>query len=259
MPEPEWREIAGLSVEYNAVYAALSFWIAFLLFSRSTRALGESTDKCSDWVLYAISGALVGARVGYFVFEIPVQFIEEPGGLLWQPGFSFHGAVLGLLAGSALFARSAGMALSELCDRLALGGSIGFLLMSLGALLSNSEVGMVSSSVIALKFPIYDEGMLVPPTRFPIFHVQCVWAALVVCLTVAAERRQWLNSRAPGATGALVIALIFAGLAVLDPLKEERTHLAQSGYRITATILDILLALGASYLLLRSTKLRLRA
>lgn len=257
MPEPEWREIAGLSVEYSAVYAALSFWIALLLFSRATRALGESTDKCSDWVLYAIAGALLGARIGYFVLEIPAQFFQEPGGLLWHPGFSFHGAVFGLLAGSALFARNTSVPFLELSDRLAVAGSVAFLLMSLGALLSNVEAGVVSSSMWSLKFPLYDEGNLDPPTRFPIFHAQCLWAALVVYLVSRAERQKWFRISPPGDLSAFLMLLIFGGLLAIDPFTEERTHLAQSSYRLTAGAIDLLMALGAGYWFLRRAKVRL--
>ena len=208
-------------------------------------------------MLYAIAGGLLGARIGYFVLEIPAQFLEEPGGLLWHPGFSFHGAVLGLFAGSAVFARNASVPFLELSDRLAVAGSIGFLLMSLGALLSNTEAGVVSTSMWSLRFPIYDEGNLKPPTRLPIFHAQCLWAALVVASVTSAERRRWFKARPPGVLSAFLILLIFSGLLALDPFKEERTHLAQTSYRLTSSAMDLLMALGGGYLFLRRAKARL--
>ncbi len=255
MPEPVWLEIAGLGVEYSALYAALSFWTALLLFSRNVLREGESTELCADWVPYGIVGAMVGARLGYFAFEIPTQFLSEPGGLLWHPGFSFHGAVLGLLGGSVLFAWQQKRSIAKTLDQLTLSAAIGFLFTSLGGLLSNEVVGVEGGGWLSMLFPIYDEGNLLPPTRIAILHIQVIWAGIVAIVALHLERAPWMKTRPPGLYASLIAAAIFAGLIVLDPFKEERSHVAQSTYRLSWVLLDSVGLLLAAFFARRASRL----
>jgi phosphatidylglycerol---prolipoprotein diacylglyceryl transferase len=240
LPEPVWWEVAGLGIEYRALYAGLSFWVAVLLFGRRTLKEGGNAELIVDWVPYGIAGTMLGARLGYFALEIPRQFIAEPGGLLWQPGFSFHGAVLGLLGATAAFGRRNGLSLPRLFDQLAWAASIAFLFMSFAALLSNEVAGVESRSFFSMEFPLYDEGNLDPPRRFAVHHLQAVWAIVVVAVIGVLEHVQKKRLLPPGILVALTILLIFSGLLFLDPFKEQVSHVAQASYRTTAIVLDLL-------------------
>ena len=239
MPEPIWQEIGGLNIEYSALYAALSLWIALLLFSRAALTSGRSMDDCADWVPYAIVGGLLGARLGYFALEIPKEFLAEPGGLLWHPGFSFHGAILGLMGATALFARQHHLSVRHTMDQLALAGAVAFLLTSFGSLMSNEVVGVVSDGPLSIQYPIYDEAVPVPPLRVPVFHLQCLWGMATVLGVWMFSRSAWLARQPAGTLTAATLLLISVGMLLLDPLKEQKSHVAQATYRTSAVAADV--------------------
>jgi prolipoprotein diacylglyceryltransferase len=261
MPETIWREIAGVRIEYPALYVALSFWIALLLFSRKSIKEGGSADRGLDWVPFGIVGGLLGARLGYFAFEIPVQFMREPQGMLWHPGFSENGAMLGLLSGTALFARLQSLPVGKTFDQLALAGALGFLFTSIGGLLSSEMAGVVSEGGLVMSFPIYDEGNLHPPLRVPIFHMQCLWAAFTVGISWWIERSKWMRACPAGTMTCLVLLLVSVGHLALDPFKEQANHLAQSTYHVSFATVDAVMSLtalvGLTVLLRRTQRERL--
>ena len=77
--------------------------------------LSVSQDILDNYIIWIEIGVIVGARVGYLAFYQPnfSQYLLEPwqmfnpmqnGEFVGISGMSFHGAVLGFLAGSTLFA-----------------------------------------------------------------------------------------------------------------------------------------------------------
>ncbi len=250
MPEPVWIKLAGVEIEYSVLYVAFSFVFALLLMTR--RALEESEDPepYSDWVPYGIGGGLVGSRVGYFLFEIPLEFLAEPQVLLWRPGFSFHGACLGLLVATWLYARKSPISFARIMDRLSLPFAVAFLLTSLGSLMSNDVVGVLCKGPLSLRFPIYDEGNLLPPDRLAVFHLQVVAGVLLVAFVWGIERRFRGRSSPEGGLAALTLTLLFAVLLALDPFKVQRSHLAADFYPVMLSTLDGVGLLTAVFFLL---------
>lgn len=236
MPEEVWLKVGALEVQYVALYATLSLWIALLLMCRHALQRGSTTEDCFDWLPYGLVGAVAGARLGYFVFEIPIEFLKEPGGLLWQPGYSLHGAVFGLLAGTAVFARSRHILIPTMWDNLAMAGAIGFLLMSLGLLFDNHLAAVAVDGPLSLTYPLYDEGVAVPPQRLAVQHIQVILASCVVAAIAVLGRR--LKSAEPGTLSSTLLTLVFLVLLVLEPWKEQAQHVARGAYKGRALAWD---------------------
>ena len=61
-----------------------------------------------DLISYIIIGVIVGGRLGYIIFYNPSYFIEDPLQIfkIWEGGMSFHGALVGVVIGTHLFAKS---------------------------------------------------------------------------------------------------------------------------------------------------------
>jgi prolipoprotein diacylglyceryltransferase len=245
MPEQVWLKVGVFEVEYVALYAVLSFWIATLLLCKQALEAGSTSDDCFDWLPYGLVGAVVGARVGYFVFEIPAEFLAEPSGLLWQPGYSLHGTVFGLLVATAIYARSRRMLAWTMWDNLAMAGASAFLLMSLGLLFDSHLAGAPASGPLSLTYPLYDEGVAVPPRRLAAQHMQVVLAGCIAGATAALQRRR--SFAVPGMLACTVLTLLFLVLLVLEPWKEEAQHVARAAYRgraITWDAVGFVVALG---------------
>jgi phosphatidylglycerol---prolipoprotein diacylglyceryl transferase len=91
---------------YGIMYV-VGFAAAWLLGLRRARENGWNKDQVNDLVFYGAVGLVIGGRVGYMLFYDLAAFISDPIIIFktWQGGMSFHGGLLGAIAGMWLFAR----------------------------------------------------------------------------------------------------------------------------------------------------------
>ena len=68
-------------------------------------------EQVDDLVFYAALGIVLGGRVGYTFFYGGQRLIEDPTWALrlWEGGMSFHGGLIGVLVGVAVFAWRKGL------------------------------------------------------------------------------------------------------------------------------------------------------
>jgi len=62
--------------------------------------LPVSAERFSDLAFYVMMGVIIGGRIGYMLFYVPLDWIaHDPLALLrvWEGGMSFHGGLLGVL------------------------------------------------------------------------------------------------------------------------------------------------------------------
>jgi len=83
-----------------------------------------------DLITNVILGIIIGGRLGFVLFYQPVYYLSNPLEIpmIWQGGMSFHGGMLGVALGGALFAWRRGVPLLSLFDLMALGTPVGLLL-----------------------------------------------------------------------------------------------------------------------------------
>jgi phosphatidylglycerol---prolipoprotein diacylglyceryl transferase len=57
------------------------------------------------FVVWVMAGVVIGGRLGHFLFYAGPQLLSDPLKFfrLWEPGMSFHGGLLGVIAATALF------------------------------------------------------------------------------------------------------------------------------------------------------------
>lgn len=85
------------------------------------RLPGIQYEGFADLLFYAMSGVVIGGRVGYMLFYAPEQWMAHPLDVfkIWQGGMSFHGGVLGVLIASAIWSRKYRIAYIDCVDFLA--------------------------------------------------------------------------------------------------------------------------------------------
>ncbi len=145
------------SLAYGGVYLLGFILYAFLpsyVFSRS--ALLEIA-------VFSADGAIVGGRLGYVVFYEPLYYIENPVEIvqIWKGGMSYHGGVIGLVAGCYLYSVIKNMSKScffRMIDRACL---VSLFIIPLGRLCNfmNGELwGRVTSLPWGVVFAGADES-----------------------------------------------------------------------------------------------------
>lgn len=102
-------EIGPLKVHwYGVMYLvafALAWWLGRVRAARP--GSGWKPEQIGDLIFYCALGAVLGGRIGYTIFyNLPV-FLDDPVSIfeVWKGGMSFHGGLLGVLAGGWLFGR----------------------------------------------------------------------------------------------------------------------------------------------------------
>lgn len=113
---------------YGLAYVAGFALAAFIIYRVARRwKLGMSEDDLLTLMVCAIIGVVLGARLGYVLFYGDGYYLAHPLEILAfnQGGMSFHGGLLGLLAGGAVAARITRIPYLTLADLGAIAAPIG--------------------------------------------------------------------------------------------------------------------------------------
>jgi phosphatidylglycerol:prolipoprotein diacylglycerol transferase len=106
-------------------------------------------------VAYLLVGMLLGARLVYVLVYGRAEYAAHPLDVfaIWHGGLSFHGAVLGMLAACALFARRHHVPFAEVTDTLAACGTPGLFFGRMGNFINAELYGRVTNVPWAMVFP----------------------------------------------------------------------------------------------------------
>jgi phosphatidylglycerol---prolipoprotein diacylglyceryl transferase len=101
-------QLGPLKVYWYGVMYLVGFAAAWLLgLWRAKKNNQWTKDQVNDLVFYGAIGLIIGGRVGYMLFYDLATFLHNPIIIIktWQGGMSFHGGLIGAVAGMWLFAR----------------------------------------------------------------------------------------------------------------------------------------------------------
>lgn len=109
----------------------------------------------SDLLFFAALGVILGGRVGYTLFYNLPGFLADPIEIfrIWKGGMSFHGGLLGVVAGVWWFARSRRLAFFHVMDFVAIVVPFGLLMGRIGNFINSELWGAPSSLPWAMVFP----------------------------------------------------------------------------------------------------------
>lgn len=149
--------IGPIAVRWYGVMYGIGYVLGYhLARTRTARAILPMDKATLDsWIGYLVIGMLVGARLVYAgVYDRP-QYVRDPLELLrvWHGGLSFHGAVIGMTIGCAIFARVHRLRFLALADLLALAGAPGLFFGRLGNFINGELYGRPSNVPWAMVFP----------------------------------------------------------------------------------------------------------
>lgn len=119
--DPVVVALGPLAIHWYGLMYLFGILGGWWLLQRRADSAGWTKQQVADIVFWATLGVLVGGRLGYMVFYIPGEFFSNP--LIFlklgQGGMSFHGGLLGVLAGMWWFGRTQGKGFFQLTDFIA--------------------------------------------------------------------------------------------------------------------------------------------
>jgi len=116
---------------------------------------GWQPVEISDLLFYGALGVILGGRIGYILFYNFGLFLDDPLVLfrIWQGGMSFHGGLLGVLAGMWWFGRRYNKAFFQVADFVAPLVPIGLGAGRIGNFINGELWGKASNLPWAMKLP----------------------------------------------------------------------------------------------------------
>lgn len=124
-------QFGHLTIGWYGVMIALAFFVGIWLAGKEAQRKGIGKERIQNFFLYAFLGAIVGARLYFVAFTDITVFWKKPLSVfaVWEGGLAIHGAILGGLLISFVFARYHRFNLAKFLDTLApsliLGQAIG--------------------------------------------------------------------------------------------------------------------------------------
>lgn len=165
--------------------------------------------QVDDLLVWATLGTVLGGRVGYVLFYNLPYFLENPAEILmlWHGGMSFHGGLLGVILGTALFCRRRGLVALRVGDAVAAAAPIGLFFGRLANFVNGELFGRVAPDVPwAMVFP---HGG--PQPRHPSQVYEAALEGLLLFIVLALVWRFSALPRRPG--GMVGLFLIGYGCA----------------------------------------------
>jgi len=111
-----------------------------------------------DLITYIIISIIIGGRVGYIIFYNLDYYISNPLNIIkiWEGGMSFHGALIGIIFATYLFAKVKNISTFFLLDIIACVSPIGIFLGRIANFINGELIGKTTDASWGIIFPNVD-------------------------------------------------------------------------------------------------------
>ncbi|WP_312098646.1 prolipoprotein diacylglyceryl transferase [Niallia sp.] len=123
-------EFGPLTVYWYGIIIGTGIALGWLLATRETKKLKLPQDLFADLLLWAVPISIISARIYYVLFQWD-YYSQKPGEIIaiWEGGIAIHGAIIGGVITTVVFAKKRGISFWKLADiaapSLILGQAIG--------------------------------------------------------------------------------------------------------------------------------------
>lgn len=118
--DPVALSLGPLKIHWYGVMYLLAFGAYWLLGSYRARQpnSGWTKDDVGDLLFYGALGVILGGRLGYLLFYDLQNVLADPSRIyrIWEGGMSFHGGLIGVIAGMAWYGRKTGRSFFQVAD-----------------------------------------------------------------------------------------------------------------------------------------------
>lgn len=182
--------VGPFTVRWYGLAYVVGILLAGVLLYRDARKRGLdlSADDATELMLFFAVGLFAGARLGYALFYDAQGFIAQPWRIfaVWTGGMSFHGGLIGAIAGGGAWARFRKRPFYPFADLIAAAAPIGLGLGRLSNFVNGELWGRPSSLPWAMIFPAAG-----PAPRHPsqLYEALLEGLVLLVVMRVLVSRR----------------------------------------------------------------------
>jgi phosphatidylglycerol:prolipoprotein diacylglycerol transferase len=248
--DPVALHLGPVKIHWYGLMYLIGFYGSWWLAVRRGKSdhMPFSAQAVSDLLFFVALGVILGGRIGYTLFyNLPV-FLADPVEIfrIWKGGMSFHGGLLGVIAGVWLYARSRKLTFFYVMDFVALVVPFGLLTGRIGNFINAELWGAPSSLPWAMVFPT-------DPERIP-RHPSMLYEAILEGAVMLAVL--WWYSARPRPSGAicglfLVLYAVFRSLVEFVRVPDAHIGYLAWGWLTMGQVLCLpMLAVGIGVLFL---------
>lgn len=165
--DPVLFQIGPVQIRYYGLMYLMSFLVVYaVLVTRIKQERYPYTrEQCEDFIIWAVCGALAGARIGYVLFYDFAYFVGHPLEVFWPfrqaegmamvgiSGLSYHGGLIGVFLATVLFCRRQKIRFWTFVDFFIPAVPLGYTCGRLGNFLNGELWGRVTSVPWGMHFP----------------------------------------------------------------------------------------------------------
>ena len=149
---------------YSLAYISgilIGWWIAkkIIVFKINNKAIEFNIKKFDDLISYIIFSIIIGGRLGYIIFYNFSYYFNNPLDVfkIWQGGMSFHGALIGVIIGTYLFAKKMKIKTFFFFDIIASVSPVGIFFGRMANFINSELYGKPSNFFWSVIFPKVDK------------------------------------------------------------------------------------------------------
>jgi phosphatidylglycerol:prolipoprotein diacylglycerol transferase len=139
----------------------IGWWIAkkIIIFKVKNKNVVFDVKIFDDLVSYIIISIILGGRIGYIIFYNFSYYFTNPLDIfkIWQGGMSFHGALIGVVLGTYIFAKKAKINLFFFLDVIGVVAPIGIFFGRVANFINGELYGKPSNFFWSVVFPEIDK------------------------------------------------------------------------------------------------------
>ena len=160
--DPVAFEIFSRQIRYYGLLYVVAIWGGYQFWQWQIMRSGRTQAQAERFMGMGVAAVIVGARIGHCLFYHPKYYLAQPWRIVevWKGGLASHGATVTLLLILAYYAKTEGMKIREVLDRVACAIAWGASIIRLGNLMNSEVVGRPWGGAFSFKFPIFDRGQL---------------------------------------------------------------------------------------------------
>ncbi len=134
------------------------WWFGKKIITKKFKNVNFNARDFDDIITYVIISMLIGGRFGYVLFYNFNYYFSNPLEILkiWEGGMSFHGALLGIIFGTCLFAIKKNIQMFFLLDIVAVVSPIGIFFGRIANFINGELVGKSTDVFWGVVFPNFD-------------------------------------------------------------------------------------------------------
>ncbi len=175
--------IGNFQIYYYGIIYALGFLLVYLMIPWLAKKKGLKRldrDKTADLIIYMVIGDIIGARLFHVLFYNPAYYLNNLIEIfqIWKGGLSFHGALVGLIAGVILFCKKNKFKFYDVADLAVIPGSLALFFGRIANFINGELVGKITDVNWCVIFQGY-EGCRHPSQLYEAFKNLVIFGTLM--------------------------------------------------------------------------------